>query len=62
MTEICMMEQNKSFGTDSHISQNNLVENESLQHALQNNYTKIYKDTVIFMSHTKQLQMTCVEN
>lgn len=57
-----MMEQNKSFGTDSHINQGNLVGNKSVQHALQNNYTRVYKDTVTLMSHTKQLQMTCVEN
>lgn len=57
-----MMEQNKSFGTDSRISQGNPVGNESVQHALQNYYTRVYKDTVSFMSHTKQLQMTCVEN
>lgn len=57
-----MMEQNKSFRTDSCISQGNLVGNESVQHALQNYYTRVYKDTVSFMSHTEQLQMTCVEN
>ena len=35
-----MMEQIKSFGTDSHLSQGNLVGNKSFQHALQN---KLYK-------------------